>query len=402
MTDDFQEVGPQAGKGTQTPPEPVSKNKRERTGRNWLDLLAQLGLSETFARLGTTILTFALVLVVVWLLRSFYKTEALAPTTEAAQAGQPASTPPAQLASLPEVSEIQYGIPRRALIHTIIPNRPRTEVLTYKVQAGDTVISIAEKFNLKPRTILNSNAFTVMGDNPHNLFVDQDVYILPVDGVYWQWQTGENLNRWAELFKVKVEDIVNYPANHLDLATLGSYDNPNIKPGTMLVIPNGYRVPNSRGDVFVGVTRTNPAVARVQGSGACESVADGAVGLGTFIWPANKHYISGYDWNPDAGHRGIDIAGDTGEPVYAVDYGVVVYAGWNEWGYGNMVMIDHGNGWQSLYAHLSAINVICGGSVLQGTVIGAIGSTGNSSGSHLHFELMHTLYSKVNPHLYLP
>jgi murein DD-endopeptidase MepM/ murein hydrolase activator NlpD len=67
-----------------------------------------------------------------------------------------------------------------------------------------------------------------------------------------------------------------------------------------------------------------------------------------------------------------------------------------------MIMVDHGNGWQSLYAHLSAINVICGQSVDQGTVIGALGSTGNSSGSHLHFELMHTLYSKVNPWSFLP
>ena len=115
-----------------------------------------------------------------------------------------------------------------------------------------------------------------------------------------------------------------------------------------------------------------------------------------------KHYLSGFDYSPDTNHRGIDIAGNTGEAVWATDAGVIVYSGWNDYGYGNMVMVDHGNGWQSLYAHLSSIAVVCGESVGQGTVIGAIGSTGNSSGSHLHFELMNTSAGKVNPHDFLP
>ena len=80
---------------------------------------------------------------------------------------------------------------------------------------------------------------------------------------------------------------------------------------------------------------------------------------------------------------------------------MVVYAGWNNWGYGNVVVINHGNSWQTLYAHLSAISVGCGQSVFQGSVIGAIGSTGNSTGSHLHFEMMHA-GGKVNPWDYLP
>ena len=78
----------------------------------------------------------------------------------------------------------------------------------------------------------------------------------------------------------------------------------------------------------------------------------------------------------------------------------MVYAGWNNWGYGNVVVINHGNGWQTLYGHLSAIYVNCGQSVWQTNIIGAIGNTGNSSGSHLHFELMYN-GAKVNPHDYL-
>lgn len=376
----------------------MSLSPSPRRGPSWLEALSNLGLGDTLGRLLGVLLTFSAIGLVLWLVQTFLS---------GSPGGNAQNTLPQQVSikieDLPLLpTTFPAGIDRQAQIHTSIPSRPRTEVSTYIVEKGDTVTSIAEKFNLNPRTILNSNAFTVMQDNPHNLFVGQEVYILPLDGVYWQWQTGESLTAWAKTFQVAVEDIVNYPANHLNPATLGSYSNPNIKPGTMLVIPGGYRLPNARGDVFVGVTRSSPATARVQGAGACESVSDGAVGIGSFIWPANKHYLSGYDWNPDAGHRGIDISGDTGEPVYAVDYGVIVYAGWNDWGYGNMVMVDHGNGWQSLYAHLSAINVVCGASVLQGTVIGAIGSTGNSSGSHLHFELMHTQYSKVNPWLYLP
>ena len=128
---------------------------------------------------------------------------------------------------------------------------------------------------------------------------------------------------------------------------------------------------------------------------------NGAIGSGAFIWPANNHFLSGFDYTPNANHFGIDIAGSVGDAVYAVDNGVVVYAGWNNWGYGNVVVVNHGNGWQTLYAHLSAYNVGCGQSVYQGNAVGAIGSTGNASGAHLHFEMMNN-GAKVNPWNYLP
>ena len=94
----------------------------------------------------------------------------------------------------------------------------------------------------------------------------------------------------------------------------------------------------------------------------------GALGTGYFVWPADNHYLSGNDyWS---GHLAIDIAAGTGAAIYAADSGLVVYAGWVTGGYGNMVMIDHGNGYQTLYAHLNSINTACGSSVYQGTVIG--------------------------------
>ncbi len=224
---------------------------------------------------------------------------------------------------------------------------------------------------------------------------------MPVDGTYYEWQSGDGLNGVARGLNVRPEDIINYPGNNLDPATIGNYSNPNIKPGTWLIVPGGTREFISW-SAPIGVTRQNPGVARQLGPGACGVVSDGAVGYGYFIWPSNKHYLSGFDYSPETNHRGIDIAGSLGEALYAVDAGVIVYAGWNDWGYGNMVVIDHGNGWQSLYAHMSALNVVCGQSVGQGAVIGAVGSTGRSSGAHLHFELMHSSYGKVNPWLYLP
>jgi murein DD-endopeptidase MepM/ murein hydrolase activator NlpD len=120
------------------------------------------------------------------------------------------------------------------------------------------------------------------------------------------------------------------------------------------------------------------------------------VGEGFFIWPTLATFLSGYGFSDF--HPGIDIAGSEGNAVYASATGVVVYAGWDNYGYGQMVVIDHGDGWQTLYAHLSQVNVGCGQATFQGNVIGRVGSTGNSSGSHLHFEMESDAYGKVNPY----
>ena len=119
-------------------------------------------------------------------------------------------------------------------------------------------------------------------------------------------------------------------------------------------------------------------------------------GVGVFIWPTGARYLSGYDYNPSANHPAIDIAGDIGNPVWASDNGVVVYSGWSNYGYGNLVVIDHGNGWQTLYAHLNSISVVCGQGVNQGQTIGGLGTTGKSTGPHLHYEMIYN-GTKVNP-----
>ncbi len=288
----------------------------------------------------------------------------------------------------------QKGVSREASLHTILPMRARTELVTYTIQPGDSLFSIAQKFNLKAESILWGNRYT-LGDDPHTIFPGQELLILPVDGTLHRWTAGEGLNGVAEYYHVTPETIINYPANELNPLTVGDYASPNIKAGALLIIPGGYgEFPDWR---TPRITRENPATANNLGPGACTEAYDGVMGTLNFTWPTESRVLSGYDYNPSANHWGIDIKGDFGDPVVAPDNGVVVYAGWNDWGYGEMVVIDHGQGWQTLYAHLSTVDVGCGQEVYRGDLIGTIGSTGNSSGPHLHFELRSDEYGRVNP-----
>ncbi|NOH03848.1 MAG: peptidoglycan DD-metalloendopeptidase family protein [Chloroflexi bacterium] len=397
MQNNFTEDAPNPG-GDKTS-KPSSAPARPRSFfSNWLNTLVEMGLGEPLIRISTNIFAVAAILVVNVLAQGFYSQPEPAPDGEE-QASGPAGGAPVEINPVPpaDTSVIQ-GISRSAQIHTNIPSRPRQELTRYTVQDGDTVFGIAEKFGLQPQTILWGN-YNVLLDDPHSLQPGQELNILPVDGVYWEWLGGIPFGEWAEFYGVTPADIIEFPGNNLDPNEVGDYNNANIKPGTWLIIPGGKRDFVSW-SAPLGVTRENPASARVLGAGACDPVSGGAVGYGYFVYPTNKHYLSGFDWSPQTNHNGVDFAGNEGEAIYASDAGVIVYAGWNDYGYGNMVMIDHGNGFQTLYGHMSALNVGCGQSVGQGEVIGAIGSTGRSSGSHLHFEIMAGM--KVNPWDYLP
>jgi len=352
-------------------------------------------------KIGKNILFIAVLVSVAWLLKYFYSTTQIPSSLDnyAAAANIPTSTPtipPPELTPL-DFSEELLGLTRKAELHTDVPSRGREEVISYTVKAGDTLFGISEKYGIKPETILWGNQY-VLGDNPHNLRPGQEINILPVDGTYHRWSEGDGLNGVATFFSVSPEDIINFPGNTLDPATIGDWSNPNIKAGTWLVIPGGKRALVSWSAPII--PRDDPSVAVVLGAGACDSVVSGINGSGVFIWPANNHFLSGYDYVPEANHPGIDIDGEEGDPVYASDSGVIVYAGWNDWGYGNVIVVNHGNGWQTLYAHLNDYYVNCGQSVWQGNVIGTIGNTGNSTGSHLHFEMMIN-GERVNPHNYL-
>ena len=238
--------------------------------------------------------------------------------------------------------------------------------------------------------------FEVLQDDAHNLSPGQELNIPPIDGTLYTWHEGDGLKGVAAFFGVESAEILDWPGNELD-PTMDP-ENPSIEAGTMIIVPGGKRALVSWS--APRISRSNPAVAKILGPGACGSLYDGPVGTGTFIWPAPSQYLSGFDYS--SVHPAIDVAGNTGDAIFASDSGVVVYSGWNDWGYGYVIVIDHGNGWQTLYAHLSQINAVCGQAVFQGNVIGGMGCTGNCSGSHLHFEMMNDDYGKVNPWNFLP
>jgi murein DD-endopeptidase MepM/ murein hydrolase activator NlpD len=280
---------------------------------------------------------------------------------------------------------------RQRNLRTIIPTRPREDAIEYTVEQGDSVFGIAQKFNLAPETILWAN-FDLLEDRPDSLSVGMELNIPPIDGVYYKWREGDTIPGIAAALEVEADDILNWPGNNLDLT------NPEVDVGAYIMAPGGKR--EFRSWIVPQIARGRAGVSpSVYGAGACQGSYEGAYGTGGFIWPTANRFLSGNDfWS---GHLGIDIAGGVGDSVLAADSGVVVFSGWATGGYGYMIMIDHGNGYQTVYAHLNSVSTRCGQSIYQGNYIGGVGSTGNSTGAHLHFEVR--LWGQfVNPWHVLP
>jgi murein DD-endopeptidase MepM/ murein hydrolase activator NlpD len=279
--------------------------------------------------------------------------------------------------ALPEYNPeaLPVSLVRMASVHTTIPTRERAEISYYEVQAGDSVMGIANQFNIKPETVLWAN-YDLLQDNPNMLSIGQNLKIPAANGVIYQWKKSDTIENIAYKFKAKSEDILLWPANRLDLLE------PTIEAGTLVMVPGGSR--DLIQWVIPTIWRANSGATKTIGE-ACDTSRGSAYGSGSFGWPADNRSLSGNDfWS---GHLGIDIAAATGAPIYAADSGVVVYASSISGGYGLMVMIDHGNGFHTLYAHLSQIVARCGSNAGRGQVIGYAGSTGNSTGPHLHFEI---------------
>jgi LysM repeat protein len=296
------------------------------------------------------------------------------PTSIPTEISAPGENNPLVMPALPEAFSLQ-AIARYASLHTIIPTRPRQNVTDYTVELGDSVFGIAKKFNIKPETILMSNT-DQLNDNPNDLSVGMVLKILPTNGIYYQWKEGDSFEAVAREFRTTVDEIINWMGNKLDLA------NPQVAAGQWLVLPGGERDLNPW---IVPIPAVGRAGVVKKLPGGCNLDSVGVYGTGAFVWPAANHFLSGNDyWS---GHLGIDIAGGIGDPVYAADSGTVLMGGWSSGGYGNVIILDHGNGYVTVYAHLSVISTYCGAVVNRGAYIGAVGSTGNSTGSHLHFEV---------------
>lgn len=253
---------------------------------------------------------------------------------------------------------------------TYKPKSPSHTFITYTVKAGDTAIGIAQQFGIQEETLLGGNEF--LSTDAGMLQPGTVLIILPVDGVLHTVSEGETLEDLAGQFAVPVEDIIAYAPNNLEFPF-------RLQADSQILIPGAVR------EAFFW----EPPVAIVTASsgGSPESLQGiyvANLGTGSFIWPIGSRNISQYYWY---GHQGVDITAVEGSAVYASDTGTVTYAAWSPYCYGSLIVLNHGNGYETFYAHLSGINVSPGQVVTKGNVIGASGNTGCSSGPHLHFEI---------------
>jgi len=377
---------------------PPSEETRSDWERFW-NRITRLGMGDIALRAGTALITIGLIGLVVWVMKGNFVSEDLSTNTNDAFVAAVGELEGAEI-ELPAYEGVApvEGISKSAEVHTDAPVTSRNDFQEHTVVTGDTLFGIAEKFGIDALSILWTN-FNVLYDNPAAIYPGQVLTIPPIDGAFYTWQPNDGLNGVSNGLKVTPDAIIDWPTNNLSYETIGDYSNPNIEIGTVIFVPGGEKIFQDWTQYIF--PRGEVSESNIGGDGKCGPISSGPVGTGLFIWPANDPTISGFNFSPESNHWGIDVSGDLYDPLYSVDGGVVVYAGWNDWGYGNVVAIDHGNGFQSVYAHLESFNVGCHSFVTQGDVIGQMGSTGNSSGPHLHYELVLN-GGRVNPHNYLP
>lgn len=258
---------------------------------------------------------------------------------------------------------------------TRVSDKVRDKVVEYEVKTGDTVSVIAEKFGVSKDTIRwENNLASVNAIKP-----GQTLKILPVTGVRHKVVRGETIYSIAKKYSANPQAIVDFPFN-----TFSDNETFALAVGQDLIVPDGEK-PN---EVLWSPSRY--VAATTPNAGAVSA-------LGSFVWPIGGRITQRFAWY----HRGLDIATAAGTPILAADAGTVVTAGWpDNSGYGNRVVINHGNGYTTLYAHMSKISVTAGQTVKRGDVLGLEGSTGRSTGPHLHFEIKKN-GGYVNPLEYL-
>jgi murein DD-endopeptidase MepM/ murein hydrolase activator NlpD len=261
--------------------------------------------------------------------------------------------------------------------NTLISNSPKGEITDYRVQNGDTVSSIAQKFGISIDTIMWQNNLKSVDA----IKVQQILKILPVTGVDHKVSRGETIYSIAKDYQVDAQNIIDYPFN-----SFANDETFALSAGQDLIIPEGIKPNQVIIDTTKYVTKTVAAI-------------PGVVGEGKFMWPTSGVITQKFSWY----HQADDIANHSNPPIVAAQSGTVVTAGWNAGGYGNYVVIDHGNGYKTLYAHMlnNSVVVAAGQKVSQGQKIGTMGSTGRSTGTHLHFEIKGP-NGNINPLSVLP
>lgn len=242
-------------------------------------------------------------------------------------------------------------------IATIVSEKPRDKIITYKVQKGDTLTSIAEKFAISLDTIRWANNLK----NIHDIYPGDKLKILPVSGIAHKVQRGETIYSIAKKYGVDAQAILNFPFNDIG-------EDFTLQIGQLLIVPDGV-MPNQ--PLWAPPIRFAAPIQPI-------------LTAGRFVWPLRGSITQYPRWY----HMAVDIAGKVGMPVIAARDGRVSGTIPGRWGYGYHIIIDHGGGLSTLYAHLSGFNVRVGDWVVGGsTVIGWVGMTGRTSGPHLHFEI---------------
>jgi murein DD-endopeptidase MepM/ murein hydrolase activator NlpD len=246
---------------------------------------------------------------------------------------------------------------------TQISNLPKGETTEYRVENGDTISAIAVKFGVSIDTIMwENNLKSVDQIKPKQI-----LRILPVTGVRYKVARGETIYSIAKKLQVDAQNIIDYPFN-----TFSNDETFALYAGQELIIPDGIKPKEIVIDTAKYLARTVAPIPGVKGEG-------------NFMWPTSGHITQKFYWY----HQATDIASRDSPNILASQGGTVVTAGWNAGGYGNYVIIDHGNGYKTLYGHMlnNSIVVQPGQRVTQGQKIGIMGSTGRSTGPHLHFEV---------------
>lgn len=253
----------------------------------------------------------------------------------------------------------------------------RSDVTTYIVQNGDTIGGIANRFGITQRTVLNANNLT----NADFIKPGQELVIPPITGVLHKVAKGDTVASIASKYKVEAQEILDF--NHLADASAISIDQ-------TIIVPGG-EIPE--------VVPERPAQSRPGRSGFAGPVPGPApaIGGGRLNWPTVGRKINQYF---RYGHTGIDVECNYSNPIYAARAGTVSAVIYARYGYGYHIIISHGGGLQTLYGHNSKIFVKPGQKVTQGQTIAMCGSTGRSTGTHVHFETI-VNGRKTNPLSYL-
>jgi murein DD-endopeptidase MepM/ murein hydrolase activator NlpD len=265
------------------------------------------------------------------------------------------------------------------VFQTNISAKPRDKIITYKVEKGDTIASIAKKFSSKDNQI---SADTIKWQNNlsgDSLNIGQELEVLPVSGIAHKVVSGETVYSIAKKYNTEAQKIVDFPFNEF----AGNGESFALISGQMLIVPDGIKPseqPFIKRQVFIA-----QGPIPVSGGGFTYPVRGGISQFYTFY------------------HPGIDITADIGTPIVAAHNGTVteIHTGTYDGGYGSNIYISNGDGVVSHYAHMSGMNVGVGQRVVGGsTVIGWVGMTGRTTGPHVHFEIR-VNGSYANPQSYV-